>query len=376
MSNVEIQAVASLRQQRRFLHLPWRLYRDDPNWIPPLRQNQKELAGFASHPFYDNAVGQAFLALKDGQPAGRVLALVNHAHNEQYQAADGFFGFFESIDDQAVADGLLGAARAWVAEHGMQTLRGPVNPSLNYEIGLLVHGFDSPPVFMMTYNPPYYADLIERAGFKKLKDAYAFWGHVDMLDTLDEKLERLAKDVVSRFNIRLRRMDDRRFAEEVRMFLNLYNRSLVNTWGFVPLSEAEVRHLSKGLKHLVRPELTVVAEIDGKPIGAMLGILDYNPIIKQIDGRLFPTGFLRLLFSRDSLTKCRVVSANVVPEFQQWGVGLALMSRLEEEIVKSSVKEAEFSWVLEDNHLSRASLERGGAIRQKTYRIYESPAEA
>ena len=156
------------------------------------------------------------------------------------------------------------------------------------------------------------------------------------------------------------------------MFLEIYNRSLVGTWGFVPLSEAEVEHLSRGLKHLLLPELTVVAEIDGKPIGVMLGIPDYNPRIKQIDGRLFPFGFLRLLSNRRAITKARVVSANVLPEFQQWGVGLALMARLEEEIVTTSVQEAEFSWVLEDNHLSRASLERGGAIRQKTYRIFET----
>lgn len=375
MPHLEVLPVRSRGQRRAFLHLPWRLYRGDPNWVPPLRQNQKELVGFARHPFYDKAEGQAFLAIQDGQPVGRVLAVVNHAHNERYQARDGFFGFFESIDDQAVADGLFKAARAWLRERGMTSLRGPVNPSLNYEIGLLIEGFDSPPAFMMTYNPPYYVGLIEGTGLTKLKDAYAFWGHVDMLDTLDEKLDRLAKDVVERFKVHLRRLDRRRFAEEVRMFLNLYNRSLVNTWGFVPLSEAEVRHLSKGLKHLLLPELTVVAEIDGKPIGAMLGILDYNQRIKEIDGRLFPFGFLRLLWNRASITKARVVSANVVPEFQQWGVGLALMAQLEREILGTSVSEAEFSWVLEDNHLSRASLERGGAIRTKTYRIYEQPID-
>lgn len=371
MPDPDIQPVTTRRQRRAFLHLPWNLYRDDPNWIPPLRQNQKELVGFAPHPFYDNAEGQAFLAIKEGQPVGRVLALVNHAHNERYQGRDGFFGFFESIDDASVAEGLFQAARAWVAERGMTTLRGPVNPSLNYEIGLLIEGFDSPPTFMMTYNPPYYIRLIEAAGFTKLKDAYAFWGHVNMLENLDKKLNRLARDAADRFNIQFRAMDRRRFGDEVRMFLNIYNRSLVNTWGFVPLSEAEVKHLSKGLKHLLLPELTVVAEVNGNPIGAMLGILDYNERIKQIDGRLFPFGFLRLLWNRTAITKARVVSANVLPEYQQWGVGLALMWQLERAIVETSVKEAEFSWVLEDNRLSYASLERGGAIRQKTYRIYE-----
>jgi GNAT superfamily N-acetyltransferase len=373
MSSLEIQPVVSGRQRRAFLHLPWDLYKGDPNWIPPLRQNQKELVGFARHPFYDAAEGQAFLAVRDGRPVGRVLAILNKAHNRHYDARDGFFGFFESIDDADVTRGLFDAARAWVAERGMTTLRGPVNPSLNYEIGLLVEGFDSPPAIMMTYNPPHYMQLIEGAGFTKLKDAYAFWGHVDMLDTLDEKLDRLARDVVERFKVSMRRMDHRRFGEEVKEFLNIYNRSLVNTWGFVPFSDAEVQHLSKGLKHLLVPELTIVAEIDKKPIGVMLAIPDYNPRIKRIDGRLFPFGVFRLLYNRRAITKARVVSANVLPEFQQWGVGLALMAELEREIVKTSVQEAEFSWVLEDNHLSRRSLEHGGAIKQKTYRIYECP---
>lgn len=372
MPSLEIQPVASRSQKRAFLSLTWDLYRDDPNWIPPLRQNQKELVGFARHPFYDTAESQAFLAVREGKPVGRVLAILNKAHNRHYDALDGFFGFFETIDDAEVAGGLFDAAGAWVAERGMTTLRGPVNPSLNYEIGLLIEGFDSPPAFMMTYNPPYYAQLIEGAGFMKLKDAYAFWGHVDMLDTLDSKLDRLAKDVVERFKIRTRRMDHRNFGREVQEFLNIYNRSLVNTWGFVPLSQGEVAHLSKGLKHLLLPELTVVAEIDDRPIGVMLGIPDYNPRIQSIDGRLFPTGIFRLLWNRRAITKARVVSANVLPEYQQWGVGLALMAKLEREIVKTQIQEAEFSWVLEDNHLSRRSLEHGGAIKQKTYRIYET----
>ena len=151
MSTLIVKPVTNRREKKQFLHLPWSLYRDDPNWIPPLRMNQKELVGYARHPFYDNAEGQTFLAIADGKPAGRLLALVNRAHNERYRENRGFFGFFECIEDQEVASGLFDAAREWLAERGMQSIRGPANPSLNYECGLLVDSFDSPPTFMMTY---------------------------------------------------------------------------------------------------------------------------------------------------------------------------------------------------------------------------------
>ena len=160
---------------------PWTLYRDDENWIPPLRRNLEELVGFRKHPFHDVADVRTWLAWRDGQAVGRIAGIINHMHNEKYAEKRGFFGFFESVDDQEVANGLFDTVRAWLGEQGIADLRGPVNPSLNYEIGLLIDGFDSPPTFMMTYNPPYYARLIENYGFGKTQDLYAFWGHVDML---------------------------------------------------------------------------------------------------------------------------------------------------------------------------------------------------
>ncbi|HHM12727.1 MAG TPA: N-acetyltransferase, partial [Planctomycetaceae bacterium] len=280
------------RQQRQFMQLAWRLYEKDPHWIPPLRQYQKELLGYARHPFHDIAQVQTFLAYRGDRPVGRIAAIVNHAHNERYQEKRGFFGFFESEDDPEVAHALFDTARRWLTEQGMSGMRGPVNPSLNYEIGLLIQGFDSPPTFMMTYNPPYYETLIESYGFRKAQDLYAFWGHVDMLEQLDKKLEFVVNEATRRFGVTLRRMDRRRFDQEVRTFLNIYNESLGGTWGFVPLSEGEVEHMSHTLKHLIVPEMTTVAEIEGKPVAAVFGLLDYNPRIKAIDGRLFPFGFL------------------------------------------------------------------------------------
>ncbi len=169
-----VKPVETRRERKAFLELPWQIYRDDPNWMPPLRMNQKELVGYARHPFYDDAQGQTFLALRDGKAIGRIQAIENPVHNRFHQERRGFFGFFEAIDNQAVANALLDAARAWLAARDIHQIRGPVNPSLNYECGLLVEGFHLPPSFMMTYNPPYYPRLIESYGFRKRKTCTPF----------------------------------------------------------------------------------------------------------------------------------------------------------------------------------------------------------
>jgi GNAT superfamily N-acetyltransferase len=368
--------VKTRRERSQFFKLPWTLYRDDPNWIPPLRTNQLELLNYKRHPFYDDAEIQTFLALRDGQPCGRVAAIVNNAHNRQYKEERGFFGFFESVDDQDVASALFDAVRQWFAERGITQIRGPANPSLNYECGLLIDGFDSPPTFMMTYNPPYYANLIEGCGFEKVEDMYAFWGHVDMIQTLDKKIQFIVDEAKRRFKVKLRTLDRSRFREDVRLFLDIYNRSLVGTWGFAPMSEGEVEHMSKSLGHLIVPEMTTVAEIDGKPVGAVFGLLDYNPRVKAIDGRLFPFGFIRLLRNKKALKRVRLISTNVVPEYQKWGIGLLLHNRLLPDALAFGIEEAEFSWVLESNHLSYATLERGGAKVTKTYRMYDLDASS
>ncbi|HEX6961867.1 MAG TPA: N-acetyltransferase [Lacipirellula sp.] len=371
MAQLEVVPVSSRRRRKLFFNLPWDLYRGDPNWVPPIRIVQKELLGFRRHPFWGNAENRNFLALRDGQPVGRISAIINHAHNRWYQEKRGFFGFFESIDDQAVATGLFDAALDYFAANGIEAVRGPVNPSLNYEVGLLIDGFDDPPWFMMTYNKPYYARLIEGYGFRKAQDLYAFWGHVRMLEEVSRRLGSLSEIVVDRFKLNTRPLDIKRFNEEIATFLDIYNRSLVSTWGFVPMSPGEVKKQAAGMKYMIVPELTTIGEIDGKAVGTMFCLLDYNPRIKQIDGRLFPFGFLKLLRNRKGLKRVRLISTNVLPEYQSWGLGIALTSRLVPEALAWGIEEAEFSWVLESNDLSFKTLKKGGAKITKQYRIYD-----
>ena len=224
---------------------------------------------------------------------------------------------------------------------------------------------------MMTYNPPYYQRLIESYGFRKTQDLYAYWGHVSMLPEIRAKLKPICDKIVERYDVKVRMLNKKRFLEDVELFLEIYNRSLVNTWGFVPMTPAEVRHMAKGLRWLMVPELALGAEIDGRMVGAVFCLPNYNPRIKDIDGRLFPFGFIHLLRNKQAIKSVRVISTNVLPEYHLMGLGVVLLDGLVPKAMEWGIEEAEFSWVLESNALSRGSLEKGGAKRTKTYRLYD-----
>ena len=371
MSEIKIITPTSRRDKKRFLLFPWEIYKNDPHWIPPLLANEKGLLGYAKESFYERNQIQTFLAERDGKIVGRIAAILNVGHLERYNDKVGFFGFYESIDDQAVADALFAAAADWLKERGCETMRGPMNPSMNHTVGLLVEGFDSSPFFMMTYNPPYYERLFENLGFAKAQDMYAYWGKIDMLPKVRERYLRTAEMIQERYDVKLRPLDKRNFEADVRMFLDIYNKSLSNTWGFVPFSDAELREMAASMKYLMVPELAIAAEINGKMVGATFCLLDYNPRIKAINGRLLPFGFLKLLCRRSKIKKMRIISTNVLPEYQMTGLGLVIMNAIVPKTLEYGIQEAEFSWVLESNQYSRGSLEKGGAVRNKTYRVYD-----
>ncbi len=371
MPDVTIVAVQRGVQQRAFVRFPWTLYRDDPHWVPPLVDNQKRLLGYKPHPFHEIAEVQTFLAQRHGQTVGRVAAILNREHNRVHREQRGFFGFFECIDDQAVADALLDAVMHWFAQRGIDAVRGPCNPSMNYVCGLLVEGFDSPPTFMMTYNPPYYGRLLEGYGFRKAHDLLAYVGHVSQLPEVDRRLGTTVEMIRERMKARVRPMDTSRFRQECELFLNIYNRACERMWGFVPLTPGELQALAGSLKHLLVPELALACECDGRTVGAVLGLPDFNPAIKRIGGRLFPLGWLRLIWSKRHVKRFRVLSIDVVPEYQAWGLGLLLMNGLVPKVLEMGIEEAEFSWISETNTLARGGLEKGGARLAKRYRIYD-----
>lgn len=377
MTETTVRPVRGAAMQRDFLQLAWDLYRDDPNWVPPLEDNIRELVGFRPHPFYNAADGQAFVAYQDDRPVGRILAVVNHAHNERYRERRGFVGFYECVDDSAASAALFDRARQWLDDRGARKVRGPMNPSMNYECGLLTEGYDSPPVFMMTYNPPYYARLWEEYGFRKTKDLYAYLGRKEFIPKSLERLTPLVEACQERMSAVVRHMDPARFPQEVRMFLDLYNKAMGDLWGFVPLSRSEVEAIAKSMEYLVVPQLGVVVEVEGRPVGCMLAMLDYNPRVKEIGGRLWPFGFLKLLRDKSEIKQVRLLSINVLPEYQSWGLGVVLLHDMLKIAQNYDVQTCEFSWVLEDNRLAVRGLEKGGALLYKKYRIYDyGPTES
>ncbi|MDG1874189.1 MAG: GNAT family N-acetyltransferase, partial [Mariniblastus sp.] len=326
---------------------------------------------YTKHPFYENAEIQTFLARQNGKIVGRIAAIIDRAHNEFHSEERGMFGFFESVDDQDVANALFDTAKAWFAERNIFLMRGPANPSQNYEWGMLVEGFHSPPTFMMTYNKPYYGKLVESYGFFKSQDLYSYIGRTSMIDDLDPKLLFIANESKKRFNVHPRPISKKNFDKDVASFLEIYNTALPGQWGFTPMSANELKATASGLKMLIVPEMTTMAEIEGRPVATVFGLLDFNPTIKSINGRLFPFGFLKILLGKKKIKRVRLISTNVIPEYQRWGLGLVLLQRLVPDILKWGIKELEFSWVLESNKLSRGTLERGGSIKDKTYRIYD-----
>jgi GNAT superfamily N-acetyltransferase len=329
--------------------------------------------GYKHHPFYDEAESQTFLAYRDGKIVGRIAAIVNHAYNRVFSEPRGFFGYFESTDDVEVAQALFDTARQWLAERGKTLMRGPLNPSMNYECGLLIDGFDSPPTFMMTYNHAYYPKLFEACGLTKAQDLYGYYGQVDQMPALEGKLGAIADQVKERYGVTLRRLDRKHFLRDVETFLRMYNGSMVLSWDYVPISDSEVHHLAASLRYLLVPELALISEVEGKVAGVVVCLPDYNPRIKRADGRLFPFGFIHLLRNKRAIKRVRVVAINVLPEYQRLGVGLVLLRGLVPAAVEYGLEEAEFSWVAESNQMARMGLEKGGATIYKTYRIYDAP---
>ena len=369
--HVVVRPAVSWRDHRRFQRLAWSIYAGDLNWVPPILAQERQLLGWGQHPFFDNAEIVTLLAERGGRAVGRLAAIVNHVHNRKYNERRGFFGFFECVNDAMVARSLFEVAHTWLRQRGMTTVRGPVNPSLNYTCGLLVDGFDRPPCFLMTYNPPYYAALVESCGFAKSQDMYAYEVDMSRLAALTARYKPAVSAALESFKLVIRPFDPGKYQQQTETYLNIYNRSLEGTWGFTPLQPREARHIADELRHVIVPQLAVFAEIGGQPIGAVLALLDYNQILRKLNGRLFPFGFVRLLTGRRHITAARVMAITMVPGYQSAGLGIVLLDNLVGAVAKWGIERYEFSWVLESNVRSRGTLERAETKITSTYRLYD-----
>jgi GNAT superfamily N-acetyltransferase len=373
MTPLEIIPADTGNALRAFIDLPYRLYRNQPHFVPPLRRERRDLFDKAHHPFFRHAEGAFFLARRNGQPVGRIEAIVNHAHNQFHDDRVGFFGAFESENDRAVSDALLERAARWLGERRLQVIRGPVTHSTNEETGLLIEGFEEPPMVGMPYNPPYYAALLEAFGLTKAKDVYGW--EVRAEQTIPEKIHRVADIVRKSTNVVVRRANFADYAGEIRRAMGVYNASWTRNWGFVPLTEAEFVHAADQLRPVLErfPEGVLLAEIAGRAVGFCLAVLDVNQALRRVpDGRLFPFGFWHLYRGLRRVDQIRVMALGILPEFRHRGIDAVIYLELLSHGQRLGYRRAEIGWTLEDNRAMNRAILMGGR-HHKTYRLYEAP---
>ena len=372
---ITVVPVTSRRDLRRFVNVPWTLFdrRRHPQWVPPLRSTVLDALDVKKNPFYREADRALFLAVRNGKVIGRIAAIENRAHNRFHVDRVGFWGFFECADDQEAADALFGAATKWLGTRGLDVLRGPMNPSTNYECGLLIDGFEHRPSFMTTWNPPYYAMLCERAGMRKAKDLIAYF--IPMGDrnwTMPPAFERLAARALTKSKVAFRDLDLRRFEEELEVCWDVYNSAWERNWGFVPMSKEEFVHTARDMKPLLNPRYAFAAEVDGKTVGFMLAVPDYSGVLQRIgSGRLFPTGALRLLAGKRRIHHWRVMALGLRPEYRARGILPLFAWEAFRRGREAGEQGAEASWILEDNEPMKRPMEAMGTNVYRRWRIYD-----
>jgi GNAT superfamily N-acetyltransferase len=366
---VRVEAVTTKRDFNTFIKLPWKIYRGDPHWVPPLIMDQKNLLDTAKNPFFAHSEIQNFLAWQDGRAVGRISAVIDNNYNDFQSEKTGFFGFFESVDSKPVAASLISAAGNWLKERRMERLLGPANPSTNDTLGLLVDAFDQPPVLHMPYNPDYYPGLLEEAGCLKAKDLYAYY--MEDITPLADKVRRVADIIRKRNNITIRPVNMKRLLKEIDLIKVIYNDAWTPNWGFVPWTDEELEHLAQELKQAVIPELVLFAFVDGEPAGFSLALPDMNQALIHANGRLLPFGLLKILWHSRHIDLLRVLAMGVRRKYQRLGIDAVFYYETYTRGTARGFHKGEFSWILEDNLAIRNTMENLGARIYKTYRMYE-----
>jgi GNAT superfamily N-acetyltransferase len=374
-AHVEVSPVRTSAERTAFIRFPYTIYRGDPNWVPHLEMERRDFIDPRKHPFFEFGQVELFLARRDGQVVGRIAAVDNPRYNEFQKTNVGFFGLFECVNDVGVARALFEAAAAWLRAKGFTSVLGPMSYSTNHEVGLLIEGFSTPPSIMTTYNPPWYAALIEANGFTKAKDLYAW--ELSASVPPPEKVARVAEKIRQREGVTVRPVNLKDFEGEVARVKAMYNKAWQDNWGFVPMTEHEFDHLARDLKQMVRSELVLLAEVKGEPVGFSLTLPDANEALKAANGRLttfgLPIGLAKLLLASRRIRRLRLILLGTVAGYRRRGLDAILYLDTLRTARELGFEGGEISWTLEDNHLVNRAIESMGGQRSKTYRVYERP---
>lgn len=374
--SIQIEQVQSDKQLRQFAAVPWRVYANDPNWVPWLYFERLEFFDKKKNPFFEHAEADYFIARREGKPVGVIAALLNHRHNEFQQENIAHFGIFEVMDDREAALALLQAACDWARQRGVERIAGPMNFSTNDECGMLIEGFDSPPVVLMPYNPPYYLEFMEEAGFTKAMDLLAWIRNLEeLVDELPPKVHRVIGRVKERYKLNVRPIDMNRWDDEIEKVKDIYNNAWQRLWGFVPMTDAEIEHLADNMKLILDPALAFIVEREGEAVGFSLTLPDVNQPLGRI--RPGPSRFssylaaARLFLQRYNTDLVRVMALGVVEGYRARGVDALLYYETAQAALKRGYKHAEASWILETNENMNRAITMLGAEVYKKYRIYE-----
>jgi hypothetical protein len=374
---IEVTELRGRRDRNRFVDLPYRLHRNDPSWVPPLRQDVHRLLDRKRNPFFDHGEACFWLAWRDGVPVGRISAQINHRHLETHRDETGNFGLLEAVDDPAVFAALQRVAENWLRQRGMRRIMGPYSLSMNDDIGVLVSGFDTPPMVGMPYTPSYYAKRLAEIGYAKAKDVHALRvGLAEVVTRHIVQLESLIARLRAEGRIAVRHLDPARFAEEMQLALDIYNEAWTHNWGFLPVTEREAKQIIDQLAPVLPPEGVVFALADGEPAAMLVALPNLNEIVADLDGRLFPINWLKLLWRLRFRTPktARVILTGVRPRYRGSALSATLVILMLAEVLdfarRQNIETVEFSWILEDNKASLEGCHAIGAQLDKLYRIY------
>lgn len=367
-----VKEVSNKKQRRHFLMFPWKVYKDYPCWVPPLLSDVSFCLDEKKNPFYQHAQHKLFLAYDRDEVVGRIVGIIDENNNQYHREKVGFFGFFECLPRFEIAKALLDAVKDWIKSQGMNTMRGPVNPSMNETCAFLVSGFDDPPYFMMSYNPPYYPKFMEKYGLKKKKDLLAY--EIDLPSPFMAKLIPLAKKIEKKYShIKVRSINIKHWREELEKIQEIYNNAWSENWGFVPMTEAEINVMAKRLKPLIIPELVFLAEIRNEPVGFAMFFPDYYQILRHFNGRLPPWGWLKILWLKRHINRIRVMTMGIKKHYRNIGIPILFSYHAGKVLENAPYRRLEFSWILEDNLPAIRTVKLTGAKMSKVYRIYEQP---
>ena len=364
---IEVRPVGGRRDFGRFIDYPYARNAADPHWVPPLRLSERARLNPAKNPFFQHADVDLLLAWRGDRVAGRIAAIDDRLHERTHHDNTAMFGFFEAADEEA-ARALLAAVEEWARARGRASVRGPINPSLHESAGILIDGFDTDPMVMMPHNPREYPAFIEGAGYRKIKDLFAWLYDLD--DPTPPLAERIAERIRERTKLTLRPLKLAEFTREVECLRLIYCDAWANNWGFVPPTEPEFRRIATELKPIFDERAAMCAEVDGHFVGCVVAVPDINQVLRGTGGRLFPRGLVRLLMRRRHIDQARVLLLGIRADFRASGLYPLLMVELRKQAAGGPYRRAEFSWILEDNQDINRPAEWAGARRYKTYRIY------